>query len=117
MTKTDAIVVNVPYNYRTLFRQVFGDVAAANSRFEIFDKKWLNNGPDLARTYYIQAEKFLHMKETHQTITVHGFTLDEMDSVRDEILEIESVAQIDKTNQTERRGMHNILVSNDIIQD
>ena len=40
-----------------------------------------------------------------------------MDSVRDEILEIESVAQIDKTNQTKRRGMHNILVSNDITQD
>lgn len=71
----------------------------------------------MARNYYIQVGKYLHMKETHRTITVHGFTLDKMDSVRDEILEIESVAQIDKTNQTERRWIHNILVSNDITQD
>ena len=48
MTKTDAIVVNVPYSYRTLFRQVLGDVAAANRQFKICDNQWLNNGPDMA---------------------------------------------------------------------
>ena len=71
----------------------------------------------MAYTYYTQVGKYLHMMDTHRIVTVHGFTLNEINSVRDKILAIESVIQINSKNQTERRGMHNILVSKDVTQD
>ena len=69
------------------------------------DKTWILHNSKTAGAYYRQVAAYTQYLASTQRVELHGFTIAEMDNVKEEILSIEGIRQIDITNLYTRRGL------------